>query len=294
MLFGALEAGGTKMVCAVGDENGKILEQVKFPTKTPEETVPPMIGYFRNKKIAALGIACFGPIDLDPGSPTYGHILKTPKPGWQNCAIVRIFADALHVPVGFDVDVNGALLGEAAYGAAKGKQNAVYYTVGTGIGAGIMTGGKLLHGMQHAEAGHIPVRRVPGDGFAGCCTVHGDCLEGLASGPSIEARWGEKAELLSDRSEVWELESEYLAQAMTTAILMLSPEIIILGGGVMQQTQLFPLIRQKTLALLNGYLDTPQLRDVDHYIVPSALNGRQGILGCIELARSAASAANPA
>ena len=287
MLYGALEAGGTKMVCAVGDENGKILDQVKFPTKTPEETIPPMIDYFRNKKIDALGIACFGPIDLDPGSPTYGHILKTPKPGWQNCAIVRIFAEALRVPVGFDVDVNGSLLGEATYGAAKGKQNAVYYTVGTGIGAGIMTGGKLLHGMQHAEAGHIPVKRVPWDCFAGCCPVHGDCLEGLASGPAIEARWGKKAELLSGRSEVWELESEYLAQAMTTAILMVSPEIIILGGGVMQQTQLFPLIRQKTLALLNGYLDTPQLRDIDHYIVPSALNGRQGILGCIELARQA-------
>lgn len=284
MRLGALEAGGTKMVCAIGDENGTILEQETFPTTTPRETMPLLIRFFREKQVEALGIACFGPIDPDPQSETFGYILRTPKLAWRNYDIVGAFQRELSVPVGFDTDVNGSLLGEATYGAAKGIKNAVYYTIGTGIGAGIMVNGTLLHGMQHAEAGHILMRPVQGDSFPGCCPSHGACLEGMASGPAIEARWKQKAETLAGKSEVWELESEYLAQAMVATVLLLSPEIIILGGGVMHQEQLFPLIREKTKALLNDYMDTKQLREMEHYIVPAKLQGRQGILGALQLA----------
>ena len=285
--LGALEAGGTKMICAIGDETGKIGERISLPTLAPEETVPPMIDFFRDKGIEALGIACFGPVDPDPASKTYGRILKTPKLPWRDYDIVSAFREALNVPVGFDTDVNGSLLGEVTFGASKGIRNAVYYTIGTGIGAGIMSEGNLLHGMQHAEAGHILMRPVAGDSFKGCCPSHGNCLEGMAAGPAIEQRWGKSGKELADQTEVWELESDYLAQAMLTTIVMLSPEVIILGGGVMAQEQLFPMVREKTLKLLNGYLDTPQLRDIDHYIVPASLNGDQGILGCLKLAADA-------
>ena len=287
MRYGALEAGGTKMVCAIGDENGTILERTRIPTTTPEETMPQMVSFFRDKAMDALGIACFGPIDPDEKSATYGQILHTPKIPWRYFDIVGAFAKELQVPVGFDTDVNGSLLGEVTYGTAKGIENAVYYTVGTGIGAGVMTNGKLLHGMQHAEGGHVLMRPVNGDAFSGCCPSHGACLEGMASGTAIEKRWGKTGIELSSKAEVWELESEYLAQAMMSTILLLSPEIIILGGGVMEQTQLFPLIREKTLNLLNGYLDTKQLRAMDSYIVPASLGGDQGILGCLRLAELA-------
>ncbi|MBR0090959.1 MAG: ROK family protein [Lachnospiraceae bacterium] len=287
--LGALEAGGTKMICAIGDETGKIGERISIPTTTPAETVPPMIDFFRDKGIEALGIACFGPVDPDPASKTYGRILKTPKLPWRDYDIVGAFREALHVPVGFDTDVNGSLLGEITFGASKGIRNAVYYTIGTGIGAGIMSEGNLLHGMQHAEAGHILMRPVAGDSFQGCCPSHGNCLEGMASGPAIKQRWGAGGKELADKKEVWELESDYLAQAMLATIMMLSPEVIILGGGVMAQEQLFPLIREKTLKLLNGYLDTPQLRDIDRYIVPASLHGDQGICGCLKLAADALS-----
>lgn len=285
--LGALEAGGTKMVCAIGDEAGHILDRMTIPTLTPEETLPVMTDYFRDKEIDALGIGCFGPIDPNPASPSYGRILKTPKLAWRGLDIVGAFAAALKVPVGFDTDVNGSLLGEVTFGSSKGVRNAVYYTIGTGIGAGMMVEGHLLHGMQHAEAGHILMRPVRGDDFAGCCPSHGNCLEGMASGPAIEKRFGKSGKELADRDEVWELESDYLAQAMMSTILMLSPEVIILGGGVMSQARLFPMIRKKTLALLNGYIDTPALRDMDSYIVPASLDGDQGIMGCLKLASDA-------
>ena len=286
MIYGALEAGGTKMVCAIGDETGKIIEQTSIPTTTPEETMPLILSYFRDKDIAAIGCACFGPIDPTKGSPTYGRILLTPKLPWRNYDIVGALSE-LGVPVGFDTDVNGSLLGEMTYGAHKGVQNAAYYTIGTGVGLGVMVNGTLLHGMLHAEGGHILMRAHERDTFKGCCPSHGACLEGMASGPAIEQRWGKKAVELADNDEVWEIESYYLAQSMVSTILLLSPEVIILGGGVMHQTQLFPLIRKKTLELLNGYLKTKQLDDIDNYIVPASLNDDQGIMGCLKLAQDA-------
>lgn len=284
MRLGALETGGTKMVCAIGDENGTIQEQISVPTILPETTMPPIIEWFKERHIEALGIASFGPVDLHRDSPTYGYITSTTKPGWGDYPIVRVMKEALGVPVGFDTDVNGSLLGEMTWGCAQGLTDALYLTVGTGIGGGVMTNGKLLHGMQHPELGHIPVVPRKDDDFAGICSYHGTCAEGMASGPAIEARWGASAKDLIEREEVWDLEAYYLAQALVTYIVTLSPQKIILGGGVMHVEKLFPLIRKKTLELLNGYIVTKEIADIDHYIVPASLHDDQGIMGCLKLA----------
>lgn len=284
MIYGAIEAGGTKMVCALGNENGEILEQVSIKTQTPEITMPEIVKFFDGKDIVSIGIACFGPVDLNRQSKTYGSILHTPKIPWRGFNIVEYISNALNVPVGFDTDVNGSLLGEVTYGCAKGKTDAVYFTVGTGIGAGIMTNGKLLHGMLHPEAGHIMMIVSPDDKYTGKCPTHGTCLEGMAAGPAIEERWGKPAKELDDNAAAWDVESFYLAQAVVNCVMILSPQIIIFGGGVMHQKQLFPLIREKSLKMINGYLKTPELDDIEHYIVPASLNDNQGIMGCIKLA----------
>ncbi|MBQ7220632.1 MAG: ROK family protein [Synergistaceae bacterium] len=297
MLYGALEAGGTKMICAVGNEEGQILDQTTIPTSTPEETMPQIIEYFKGKmnsenpddNIKAIGVACFGPVDVRPNSKTYGNILYTPKIPWRNFPMVKTLREALdNIPVGFDTDVNGSLLGEATWGTAKGLTDAVYFTIGTGIGMGAMSGGNLIHGMLHPEAGHLTMSRVPGDEYAGHCPSHGACFEGMACGPAIEARWGKPGKELRDMPEVWDLEAKYIAQALTSIIYTLSPQKIILGGGVMGQSQLFPLIRKYVLENVNGYLDTKELRNINAYIVPAALNGNQGIMGALKLAEMAA------
>lgn len=287
MRIGALEAGGTKMVCAIGNEKGEIFEKISIPTKTPETTMPEMIQWFKAKKIEALGIGCFGPIDPDKDSPTYGYITSTPKLAWKDYNIVGAFEEQLCCPVGFDTDVNGSALGEVTFGQAKGKKNIVYLTVGTGVGAGVYAEGKLLHGMLHPEAGHILMRRREDDHYEGKCPYHKTCLEGLAAGPAIEERWGKKGIELQDRDEVWDLEAYYLAQALTDYILILAPQLIILGGGVMHQEQLFTRIRSYVKEMLNGYIKTKELEDIDHYIVPASLHDDQGIMGALELGRRA-------
>lgn len=284
MLLGALEAGGTKMVCAIGDENGTIISREVFSTETPETTMPVMIDYFKKYKIEALGLGCFGPIDLNRNSATYGSITTTPKLTWRKYNIVKAFQEELQIPVGFDTDVNCSALGEASFGALREVSSGIYLTIGTGIGAGIIINHQPVHGMLHPEAGHILIRKNEADLFNGCCPYHSNCFEGLASGPAIEKRYGKKAFDLQDNIEVWELEAEYIAQALVNYILTLSPERIILGGGVMHQEQLFPLIRKKTLELLNGYINTEEMNQMDQYIIPPSLNDNQGILGCIKLA----------
>lgn len=197
------------------------------------------------------------------------------------------FARALKCPIGFDTDVNGSVLGEVTFGQARGKSCVIYLTIGTGVGAGIYIEDKLLHGMLHPEAGHVLIEKRNGDAYAGKCPYHRNCLEGLAAGPAIEERWGKKAVDLADKTEVWQLEANYIAQALTGYVLTLSPEMIILGGGVMHQKQLFPLIRAKVTEFLGGYIQAEELRDMDHYIVPASLHDDQGIMGCLELARRA-------
>ena len=287
MRLGALEAGGTKMVCAIGDESGKIYEQVSIPTETPEITMPKLISYFEERKIEALGIGCFGPIDPDKKSETYGYITSTPKLAWADYNIVGAMEKSLKVPVGFDTDVNGSVLGEVTFGQAKGKKCVVYVTIGTGVGAGIYIEGKLLHGMLHPEAGHILLTQRQDDTYEGTCPYHKTCLEGLAAGPAIEARWGRKAVELKDDARVWDLEAYYIAQAIVNYILILSPQMIILGGGVMHQEQLFPKIRSYVKKMMNGYIKTKEMADLDHYIVPASLHDDQGIMGALELGRRA-------
>ncbi len=287
MRLGALEAGGTKMVCAIGDETGTIFEQISIPTETPEITMPKLIDYFKEKEVEALGVACFGPLELDKKAPNYGHITTSTKVHWRNFDVVGNFEKELGCPIGFDTDVNGSVLGEVTFGQAKGKSCVIYITIGTGVGAGIYIEGKLLHGMLHPEAGHVRITKRQSDTYQGKCPFHPNCLEGLAAGPAIEERWGKKAIELADKEEVWDLEADYIAQALVGYILTLSPEMIILGGGVMHQEQLFPLIREKVTRMLGGYVQAEELQDMEHYIVPASLHDDQGIMGCLELAKRA-------
>jgi len=287
-LFGALEAGGTKMVCAIGDEKGNILERVSIPTGTPENTMPPMIEFFRGKGISALGIGCFGPVDLDKKSPTYGYITSTPKLAWTNYPIVAEFEKALGVPVGFDTDVNAAALGEATWGCTKDVENSIYITIGTGVGVGVIANGKPYHGMIHPEGGHILLARHPDDPMVGSgCPFHENCMEGLAAGPSLEKRWGVKGAELADRMDVWEMEAWYIGQAITNYIMILSPERIICGGGVMHQPCLLPLIRREVARQMNGYIKGKGMDDLDNYIVGVSLNDNQGAMGAVKLAMDA-------
>ena len=286
--YGSLEAGGTKMVCAIGDEQGNILERVSIPTLAPETTMPAILDFFKNKNISALGIGCFGPVDLDKKSPAYGYITTTPKLAWRNYDIVGVCKKELGIPVGFDTDVNGSALGEATWGCTKELDNSIYITVGTGIGVGVIIDKKPYHGMLHPEGGHIFLARHPQDPMErGVCPYHELCLEGLASGPSIQARWGKPGVELADRKEVWELEAYYLAQAICSYIMILSPERIIVGGGVAHQEQMMPLIRKEVLRQMGGYIAAKGMQDLDNYIVLPSLNDNQGILGALKLAMDA-------
>ncbi len=294
-LVGGIETGGAKVVCAVGSGPADLRAETRFPTTTPEETLAQAIAFFREQReqqgaLAALGVAAFGPLDPDPASPTYGTITSTPKPGWANTDLVGPLARALNLPVAFDTDVNGAALAEGRWGAAQGLHTFVYLTVGSGIGGGALAGGQLLHGLLHPEMGHLRLPRDrQQDPYPGRCPYHGDCLEGLASGPAIAERWGQPAETLPADHPAWALQAHYLALGLVNLILTLSPQRIILGGGVMQQAQLFPLVRRRVLALLNGYVQSPRLlEDIDAYIVPPALGNRAGVLGALALAQQVA------
>lgn len=283
-LFGAIEAGGTKFVCAVGTGPDDLRAETRIPTTTPAATIAEVLAFFREQqethgKIAALGIGSFGPVDLDRGSPTWGHITSTPKPGWAGTDLAGELGRALGVPVAFDTDVNAAALGEGRWGAAAGLADFVYVTVGTGIGGGAVSGGRLVHGKLHPEMGHLRVRRDRAiDPFPGICPFHGDCLEGLAAGPAIAARWGKRAEELPADHPAWNLEARYLAELAATLALMLSPRKILFGGGVPQQPALLPLIRHHLAELLAGYLEAPE-------IAAPALGPRAGLLGALALAQ---------
>ena len=296
MLYGALETKGRRMLCAVGNENGQILERVVIPTTTPEETMPKIIEFFKPKlddsegeAMTALGVASFGPVDVRENSKTYGTILHTPKIAWRNFPLLKTLKEALNnIPVGFDTDVNAALLAETTWGAARGLTDAAYVTVGTGIGMGAMSRGNLIHGMLHPEAGHIKMSIVDGDNYKGHCPSHGACFEGMASGLAIAERWGKSPKELADNPEVWDLEAKYIAQALTAIVYILSPQKIILGGGIMRQAQLFPLIRKYVLENINEYIDTKELRNINSYICPASLNSNEGVIGALKLADMAA------
>lgn len=280
-MYGAIEAGGTKFVCAISDETFAIKERVSIPTTTPEETMKEVFAFFDHYALTAMGIGSFGPIDVNPDSTTYGYITTTPKTAWQNYDFVGAIKKRYAIPVGWTTDVNAAALGEIKQGAAAGLNSCVYLTVGTGIGGGAVVNGELLEGYGHPEMGHLLVQMHPEDTFEGSCPYHGNCLEGLASGPAVEKRYGKKGHLLSEQANVWDIEAFYLAQALMNYTLVLSPERIIIGGGIMKQAQLYPLIREKFAALMNGYVNLP---DLEQYIVAPGLEDNAGITGCLLLA----------
>ncbi len=289
MLYGALEAGGTKMVMAVGDGEGSITAKDSIPTTDPTETMAGIINFFQKYDIQSIGVGCFGPLDLKTSSPTYGYITSTPKLVWRNFPIVKALKEGLKVPVALDTDVNGAALAESTLGAAKGLDSCLYVTVGTGVGGGLVIEGNLVHGLLHPELGHMLLRPLPEDPSPeGVCPYHVGCLEGLASGPAIEKRWGVSARELHKDHPAWDLEAKYLAQMCMNAIVSFSPEKIILGGGVMQQMHLFPKIRRETLRLLGGYVQHQAIvGGLEDYIIPPGLDTHSGIQGAFLLAKRA-------
>ncbi|MFB4212101.1 ROK family protein [Shouchella sp. JSM 1781072] len=281
--YGGLEAGGTKMICVVTDEAGVWLDRLTIPTLTPEETVPPIVAFFKKNGITSLGIGSFGPLDLKEGSDTYGSLASTPKKGWKGYPLLDAFNE-LNVPIEITTDVNGAALAEATKGAAKGLDSCMYITVGTGIGAGAVVNGNVLEGLSHPEMGHVPVKPHKDDSFQGHCPYHGTCAEGMAAGPAIEARWGKAGIELAGDDKVWQLEAYYLAQAIAAYTYVLSPKKVIIGGGVMKQKQLYALIREELVQQLNGYMD---IGNPDDYVVPPGLHEHAGIEGALLLARQA-------
>lgn len=292
-LYGGVEAGGTKFVCAVGSGPDDLRAEIRFPTTTPDETISRIVAFLGEHaltgQLTAVGIASFGPVGIDPAMPNFGRVFATTKSGWSDVDLAGRVQKALGVPVGIDTDVNGAALAEQRWGAAQGLDTFVYITVGTGIGGGGMVGGQLIHGLLHPEMGHM---RVPHDRavdpYPGWCSFHGDCWEGLACGPAIAARWGQPGQTLPPDHPAWELEAHYLALGLHNLICVISPQRIILGGGVMDQRHILPLVQRNVQALLSNYIQAPAiLADIENYIVPPALGHRAGVLGAIALAQEA-------
>lgn len=287
-VVGGVEAGGTKFVCAVGTGPDDIRAIERIPTTTPGETMERVVEFFRSQgtlQIQAVGVGSFGPLDLNPRSSSFGCIASTPKPDWSNADIAGPIRQALDVPVAFDTDVNAAALGEWHWGAARGLECFIYLTVGTGIGGGGMINGGLMHGLVHPEMGHV---RIPHDRsvdpYPGYCPFHADCFEGLASGPAMADRWGKPPEQLSEDHPAWDLEAHYVALALVNYLCTLSPQRIVVGGGVMRQSRLYSLIRTKVLTNLNQYIRATDITEsIEEFIVPPQLEQRAGVLGAIAL-----------
>jgi fructokinase len=289
-LYGGIEAGGTKFVCVVASGPGQVVDEIRFKTTTPEETLGRAVQFFQpyvdSAQVSAVGVGAFGPLDLNPKSPTYGFITATPKPGWSNTNVLGTLQRALNINIAFDMDVNTAALGEYLWGASKGCDPSLYLTVGTGIGGGYIVNGRPLIGLLNLEMGHV---RIPHslelDPFPGNCPFHSDCFEGLASGPAIEKRLGLAGALIPEDDPFWNVEADYIASALMNYILTLSPKKIILGGGVMQREFLFAKVRRRVLELLNGYVASKSLMEnIDDYILPPGLGNQAGSLGAIALA----------
>ncbi len=289
-LYGGIEAGGTKFVCCVASGPTNIVEEVRFGTTTPEETLRKSIQFFdryvKEGKIKTVGVGCFGPLDLDPKSSTYGFITATPKPHWSNTDVRGALMRGLGMNVAFDMDVNAAAVGESIWGASRGYDPSLYLTIGTGIGGGYLINGKPLVGLVNLEMGHLRLPHdLERDPFPGSCPFHGDCFEGLANGPAIERRLGVKGASVPEDHPFWDIEADYIASALMNYILTLSPRKIILGGGVMQREFLFPKVRNKVRELLNGYLSSKVLLEhMNNYIVPPGLGNQSGSMGAIVLA----------
>ena len=289
MIYGGIEGGGTKWVCAVGS-GSDLQATVTIPTTSPGETIDRVAEFFAAyPEIAAVGVGSFGPLDLDERSPRFGAITTTPKPGWAGTDLRSLLASKLGRPIAIETDVGAAALGEGRFGAAQGLETFCYITIGTGIGGGAVVRGEVAHGLLHPELGHMRIPHDRGrDPFAGCCPYHGDCFEGLASGEALRQRFGVPADQLVD-ADAWALEAEYVALGLVNVICTLSPERIILGGGVMNAPPVLPLVRERVRALAGDYFDSPALREgIVDYIVPPALGDHAGVISALELARTRA------
>ncbi len=291
-VFGGVEGGGTKFVLLIGTGPDDTVDETQFPTTTPVETLDQVVEFFarprEGARLAAIGVSSFGPIDPDPTSPTYGYITTTPKLGWAHTDVAGLLRERLGVPVGWDTDTNGAALGERRWGEGRDADPLYYITVGTGIGGGGLVNGRLLHGLMHPEMGHLLLPAFDGDTFAGVCPYHGRCLEGVASGPALRARLGRPAQEVGPDDPVWELEAQYLAAGLLSIVETLSPQRIIVGGGVASAPGLLDRVRRQLVRLNNGYIARPELMDgMADYIVPPGLGGRSGVMGALELARLA-------
>jgi fructokinase len=286
-VYGGVETGGTWTVCALGTNPADIRARERFPTSDPARTLAQIVDFFRrHERPAAVGIGSFGPVDLDPASPGWGEVTSTPKPGWRHSPVASVIARELDVPVRFDTDVTAAAIGEYRWGAGRGAASLAYLTVGTGIGAGLLLDGKPWHGLVHPEPGHM---RIPhdhdADPFPGICPVHGDCFEGLASGPAIAARWGTPGERLEAGHRGWALEARYLALGIVNILLTVSPHRVIAGGGVFEHPGLHATVRENVQELLGGYLEVSLLREeIDRYLVAPGLGDDAGVLGAIAMA----------
>lgn len=288
-LYGSIEAGGTKFVCAVGDEEYTVVDKTQFPTTTPEETIAQTIAYFKafEADLAGIAIGSFGPIDIDPSSETYGYITTTPKPGWANVDLLGRLSTAFEIPFDVTTDVNSSAYGEAL--ARPGVESLVYYTIGTGIGAGAIQKDEFVGGLGHTEAGHTYVMAHPEDvehGFLGVCPFHKGCLEGMASGPSLEARTGTRGELIEQDASVWDVQAFYIAQAALQATMLYRPQVIVFGGGVMAQDHMVMRVHEKFKTLLNDYLPVPDLPD--YIVTPAVADNGSATLGNFALAKLAA------
>ncbi|MBO0411499.1 ROK family protein [Enterococcus hulanensis] len=283
-MYGGIEAGGTKFVCAVSDEDQTILDRISIPTTQPEETLAAVFDFFDQYTLSAMGIGSFGPIGIDEEKENYGYILATPKAGWADYDFLSKMKSHYDIPIFWTTDVNAAAYGEIKKGAAKSKTSCVYLTVGTGIGGGIVVNNKIFSGIGHPEMGHIHVKRHPKDDYLGACPYHGDCLEGIAAGPSLEARTGIKGQEMPDDHPVWDIQAYYIAQALVNYTLILAPEMFVLGGGVMNQDHLLQKIRQSFKKQMAGYMETPELNE---YIQRWGLPNESGIIGSLLLAEEA-------
>ena len=283
-MFGVIEAGGTKMICAVGDKNLKVTDETRIDTRRPEETFADIKDFFRKYKdeLESIAIGSFGPIDINPDSKDYGKILGTPKEGWKDFNIVKNLEEDFPVPIFVTTDVNASAYGEYKVGRGEGKTSLAYYTVGTGIGGGLVQNDNFLGGCGHPEMGHMIINKDPRDTYEGGCACHGACLEGLASGPNIEKRFNNRAENLDPNDEFWDIEANYLAQAALNTSLMFSPDVIVFGGGVMQVDGLIEKVRAKFKDLMNGYVEIP---DLENYIVRPKYDGKSATLGLLILAQ---------
>lgn len=287
-IYAAIEGGGTKFLVGLFDSQAQVLAKERIETRSPEETLKDCVTFIQDNspnigKLSGLGIAHFGPLNALPDSLGFGRLKETPKLGWSDFDVVGFFREAfgMPLPIAFDTDVNGAVLAEARWGAGKGINNLLYLTIGTGIGGGAMVNGQLLHGYAHTEMGHINLPKLTEDTFEGVCPAHGDCFEGLCTGPAITARWNASASALPDEHPAWTLEATYIAEALRTFAYTLAPERIILGGGVMDRRFMFPMVRSAFEKEMAGY-GTPAT-PLEDYIVPSGFKGDAGLYGALSL-----------